>query len=411
MKTAGVKGEEEEEEDENGLAYPDWAYKPDSSPGSRQVQLWHFILDLLRKEEYREVIAWQGDYGEFVIKDPDEVARLWGRRKCKPQMNYDKLSRALRYYYNKRILHKTKGKRFTYKFNFNKMLMVNYPFIDVRGSGAVPQSAPPIPTGSSLFHFPGPEPVSPGCCSGTVTPRGRGPPISVVADQEGSDSRARFPSGSLPIRLYPDPGSPFSPGPLPTPAPGFGLSPGPGPCPGGRFSFNPEEMSLWLQAHARSVYHYHLSPRSFPFPRYPTPAPATDDEPPAPSIRLQAPPPGRKPRAEPQGAHFAKPAPPPTAEQPAGSSPGIGAGVCPLRGRGSEHSSSMPLKLRFKRRWVSENGVEKAPGLGPAPSPSPSPSSSSSFCPPASEGAVPPASEEEEGQCRLKPGCSGGLTD
>ena len=42
------------------------------------------------------MIAWQGDYGEFVIKDPDEVARLWGARKCKPQMNYDKLSRALR---------------------------------------------------------------------------------------------------------------------------------------------------------------------------------------------------------------------------------------------------------------------------------------------------------------------------
>lgn len=79
-----------------GFAFPEWAYKPESSPGSRQIQLWHFILELLRKEEYHDVIAWQGDYGEFVIKDPDEVARLWGVRKCKPQMNYDKLSRALR---------------------------------------------------------------------------------------------------------------------------------------------------------------------------------------------------------------------------------------------------------------------------------------------------------------------------
>ncbi|KAI9515324.1 hypothetical protein NQZ68_026056 [Dissostichus eleginoides] len=77
------------------IAFPEWAYKPESSPGSRQIQLWHFILELLRKEEYHDVIAWQGDYGEFVIKDPDEVARLWGARKCKPQMNYDKLSRAL----------------------------------------------------------------------------------------------------------------------------------------------------------------------------------------------------------------------------------------------------------------------------------------------------------------------------
>ncbi|XP_032116845.1 ETS translocation variant 3-like protein [Sapajus apella] len=122
----------------SGLAFPDWAYKAESSPGSRQIQLWHFILELLQKEEFRHVIAWQqGEYGEFVIKDPDEVARLWGRRKCKPQMNYDKLSRALRYYYNKRILHKTKGKRFTYKFNFSKLIVVNYPLWEVR--------APPSP--------------------------------------------------------------------------------------------------------------------------------------------------------------------------------------------------------------------------------------------------------------------------
>ncbi|KAG7457731.1 hypothetical protein MATL_G00230410, partial [Megalops atlanticus] len=139
-----------------GFAFPEWAYKPESSPGSRQIQLWHFILELLRKEEYHDVIAWQGDYGEFVIKDPDEVARLWGARKCKPQMNYDKLSRALRYYYNKRILHKTKGKRFTYKFNFNKLVLVNYPFIDMGSAGSgVPQSAPPVPSGAAThFRFP-----------------------------------------------------------------------------------------------------------------------------------------------------------------------------------------------------------------------------------------------------------------
>lgn len=37
-----------------------------------------------------------------------------------------------RYYYNKRILHKTKGKRFTYKFNFSKLIIVNYPLWEVR---------------------------------------------------------------------------------------------------------------------------------------------------------------------------------------------------------------------------------------------------------------------------------------
>uniref|UniRef100_A0A674MZV1 Ets2 repressor factor like 1 n=1 Tax=Takifugu rubripes TaxID=31033 RepID=A0A674MZV1_TAKRU len=139
-----------------GFAFPDWAYKPESSPGSRQIQLWHFILELLQKEEYQGVIAWQGDYGEFVIKDPDEVARLWGIRKCKPHMNYDKLSRALRYYYNKRILHKTKGKRFTYKFNFSKVVLVNYPILDMancpffltqnhfNGGSAAPDCSPEV---------------------------------------------------------------------------------------------------------------------------------------------------------------------------------------------------------------------------------------------------------------------------
>nr|XP_033818842.1 ETS domain-containing transcription factor ERF-like [Geotrypetes seraphini] len=125
-----------------GFAFPDWAYKPESSPGSRQIQLWHFILELLQKEEYQNVIAWQGDYGEFVIKDPDEVARLWGIRKCKPHMNYDKLSRALRYYYNKRILHKTKGKRFTYKFNFSKVVLVNYPLLDMANSSFLLAQSP-----------------------------------------------------------------------------------------------------------------------------------------------------------------------------------------------------------------------------------------------------------------------------
>ncbi|KFP27403.1 ETS translocation variant 3-like, partial [Colius striatus] len=111
-----------------GLAFPAWAYKAESSPGSRQIQLWHFILELLQQEEFGHVIAWQqGEHGEFVIKDPEEMARLWGQRKCKPQMNYDKMSRALRYYYNKRILHKTKGKRFTYRFNLSNLIFLSCP--------------------------------------------------------------------------------------------------------------------------------------------------------------------------------------------------------------------------------------------------------------------------------------------
>lgn len=37
-----------------------------------------------------------------------------------------------RYYYSKKILHKTQGKRFTYKFNFSKLIIVNYPLREVQ---------------------------------------------------------------------------------------------------------------------------------------------------------------------------------------------------------------------------------------------------------------------------------------
>ena len=34
--------------------------------------------------------------GEFRLIEPDEVAKRWGEKKNKPNMNYDKLSRSLR---------------------------------------------------------------------------------------------------------------------------------------------------------------------------------------------------------------------------------------------------------------------------------------------------------------------------
>lgn len=65
--------------------------------GSGQIQLWQFLLELLSDSANSSYITWEGTNGEFKLSDPDEVARRWGERKSKPNMNYDKLSRALRW--------------------------------------------------------------------------------------------------------------------------------------------------------------------------------------------------------------------------------------------------------------------------------------------------------------------------
>ncbi|XP_059167233.1 uncharacterized protein LOC131949383 isoform X2 [Physella acuta] len=87
--------------------------------GSGQVQLWQFLLELLAESCNESCIKWLGNKGEFRMVDPEEVARRWGIRKNKPNMNYDKVSRAMRYYYDKAILSKVHGKRYTYRFNFH----------------------------------------------------------------------------------------------------------------------------------------------------------------------------------------------------------------------------------------------------------------------------------------------------
>lgn len=53
-------------------------------------------MELLSDSGNANCITWEGTNGEFKLTDPDEVARRWGERKSKPNMNYDKLSRALR---------------------------------------------------------------------------------------------------------------------------------------------------------------------------------------------------------------------------------------------------------------------------------------------------------------------------
>ncbi|XP_007567937.1 protein C-ets-2-like isoform X1 [Poecilia formosa] len=94
--------------------------------GSGPIQLWQFLLELLTDRSCQSCISWTGDEWEFKLTDPDEVALLWGKRKNKPKMNYEKLSRGLRYYYDKNIIRKTAGKRYVYRFVCNLQGLLGY---------------------------------------------------------------------------------------------------------------------------------------------------------------------------------------------------------------------------------------------------------------------------------------------
>ncbi len=80
------------------------------------ITLWQFLLELLLNNRHQNIIQWTNNDGEFKLINAEEVARLWGMRKNKHNMNYDKLSRALRYYYDKNIIKKVMGQKFVYKF-------------------------------------------------------------------------------------------------------------------------------------------------------------------------------------------------------------------------------------------------------------------------------------------------------
>ncbi|XP_063234667.1 DNA-binding protein Ets97D-like [Bacillus rossius redtenbacheri] len=92
-----------------------------------QIQLWQFLLELLTDKDHAEIIHWVGGGGgEFKLSHPEMVALLWGGRKNKPNMNYEKLSRALRYYYDGHMISKVHGKRFVYKFVCDLKQLLGY---------------------------------------------------------------------------------------------------------------------------------------------------------------------------------------------------------------------------------------------------------------------------------------------
>ncbi|MEE6528204.1 hypothetical protein FKM82_030272, partial [Ascaphus truei] len=334
--------------------------------------------------------------------------------------------------------------------------------------GPVPQSAPAVPSGGSHFRFPPCTPsdvLSPtedlrsptlfstvarrlargsvsDCSDGTSAnseveeslseeqlrrgpgpdiPPFRGPPLPRLS-HEGIFRI--YPRPRVPEPLSPFPGSPMG-GPSgllpPQLSPALSMTPNhlnysPSPSlspmyPGGsHFSFNPEDMKRYLQAHTQSVYNYHLSPRAFlHYPSIVVPQPQRPDKPlhlpPEESpfkFKLQPPPLGRRQRDRaPEGTEpgssssgvpqikvepisdgeeeeeeeeltvevtdisdeedddeevFKAPsaqeqkAPPPAPPPPKEEEPANAAG--------GESSRCIPLKLRFKRRWSEDQRLE-----------------------------------------------------
>ncbi|CAF1665735.1 unnamed protein product [Rotaria magnacalcarata] len=77
------------------------------------------ILNVLQYDEYSDVAEYlDRERGIFKLHKPDEVAELWKcvkGRNSDNNMTYDKLARALRYYYGNGIMHPSPG-RFTFRF-------------------------------------------------------------------------------------------------------------------------------------------------------------------------------------------------------------------------------------------------------------------------------------------------------
>ncbi|KAI1890761.1 hypothetical protein AGOR_G00156950 [Albula goreensis] len=87
----------------------------------RGAHLWEFIRDILiHPEQNNGLMRWEDRReGVFKFLKSEAVAQLWGQKKKNSSMTYEKLSRAMRYYYKREILERVDGRRLVYKFGKN----------------------------------------------------------------------------------------------------------------------------------------------------------------------------------------------------------------------------------------------------------------------------------------------------
>ncbi|XP_018955243.2 ETS-related transcription factor Elf-3-like [Cyprinus carpio] len=92
-----------------------------SKHAPRGTHLWEFIRDILiHPEKNHGLMKWEDRRdGVFKFLKSEAVAQLWGQKKKNSSMTYEKLSRAMRYYYKREILERVDGRRLVYKFGKN----------------------------------------------------------------------------------------------------------------------------------------------------------------------------------------------------------------------------------------------------------------------------------------------------
>ncbi|ESP02407.1 hypothetical protein LOTGIDRAFT_172065 [Lottia gigantea] len=92
-----------------------------SNRGAKKNLLWKFILETL-KDKNQKLISWQDEReGTFKFDDTVAFSRRWGAKKGKNDMNFEKLSRAIRHYYKNGLMSRISTERLVYKFNWKSV--------------------------------------------------------------------------------------------------------------------------------------------------------------------------------------------------------------------------------------------------------------------------------------------------